>query len=192
MTGPDPPPITRYPHSPSVQTLSPSFVHPRFFPKPESYNFLCHSAWTLTDFLTVIDIFLSLGILSLPVFITFFFFFWPLCMACRILVPQPGIESAPRQEEPRVLTSGPPGKAHLASSRFLTPGLHLPTRTPLVTSCWLAFALVLLRTTHSTQGGLLHPCRQSRPLRPLLRTVPGMLRGYEGCRNEGPQTDQVA
>ena len=75
MTGPDPPPITRYPHSPSVQTLSPSFVHPRFFPKPESYNFLCHSAWTLTDFLTVIDIFLSLGILVSSSLYHFFFFF---------------------------------------------------------------------------------------------------------------------
>ena len=25
----------------------------------------------------------------------FFFFFWPLCEACGILVPQPGIEPAP-------------------------------------------------------------------------------------------------
>ena len=39
------------------------------------------------------------------------FFFWPHCMACRILVPWPGIEPCPLQWKCRVLTTGLPGNS---------------------------------------------------------------------------------
>ena len=38
-----------------------------------------------------------------------FFFFWPYCVVCEILVPQAGIEPRPRQWKHGVLTTGPPG-----------------------------------------------------------------------------------
>ena len=46
---------------------------------------------------------------------------WPPHMACRILVPQPGIEPVPLQRKHRVLTAGPPGKSwYLGSKRGKT------------------------------------------------------------------------
>ena len=41
----------------------------------------------------------------------FYLFFWPRHVACRILVPWPGIEPRPRQWKRRVLTTGPPGNS---------------------------------------------------------------------------------
>ena len=38
-------------------------------------------------------------------------FFWPCCLACRILVPRPRIEPRPRQWKPRILTIRPPGNS---------------------------------------------------------------------------------
>ena len=40
----------------------------------------------------------------------FFFFFFG-CMACGILVPQPGMEPAPHALEGKILTAGPPRKS---------------------------------------------------------------------------------
>ena len=40
-----------------------------------------------------------------------FFFFWPCCVACGILVPQPGIAPVPLQWKHLVLTTGPPGNS---------------------------------------------------------------------------------
>ena len=37
----------------------------------------------------------TLSVYDLTVLCLFFFFFWPYCMACGILVPQPGIKPAP-------------------------------------------------------------------------------------------------
>ena len=45
-------------------------------------------------------------------------FCWPYLAACRILVPQPGMEPLPLHWECRFLTTGPPGKS-LLISRFL-------------------------------------------------------------------------
>ena len=41
----------------------------------------------------------------------FFFFFWPHCGACGILVPRPGIGPTPSHWKLRVLNTGPPGKS---------------------------------------------------------------------------------
>ena len=41
-----------------------------------------------------------------------FFFFWPHCVMCRILVPQPEIEPAPFVVKFGFLTIGPPGESH--------------------------------------------------------------------------------
>ena len=41
--------------------------------------------------------------------------FGPRRAACRILVPQPGVEPRPLQWKCRVLTTGPPGKSHEAA-----------------------------------------------------------------------------
>ena len=47
-----------------------------------------------------------------PHLVLFFFLnFWPRCTACRILVPQPGIEPAPPALEGGILTTGLPGKS---------------------------------------------------------------------------------
>ena len=47
------------------------------------------------------------------IFVCLFCFsdFWPFGKACGILVPQPEIEPAPPAVEPRVLTTGSPGKS---------------------------------------------------------------------------------
>ena len=42
-----------------------------------------------------------------------FVLFWPCQMACRILVPQPGIEPGPLQGKRWILTMGPPGSYHI-------------------------------------------------------------------------------
>ena len=46
----------------------------------------------------------------------FSFSFWPHRAACRISVPQPGIEPGPRQWKPRILTIRPPGNSQ--NSKF--------------------------------------------------------------------------
>ena len=48
-----------------------------------------------------------------------FFCVWPCCMACGIIVLQPGIEPGPRQWKQWVLTTGPPGNSPL--SLLLSP-----------------------------------------------------------------------
>ena len=52
---------------------------------------------------------------SILVFFCFFFWcclFWPHHAACRILIPQPGIEPRPCQWQHQVLIAGPPGNSH--------------------------------------------------------------------------------
>ena len=44
-------------------------------------------------------------------FILFKKIFWPYCTACRILVPQPGIELMSPTMEVEVLATGSPGKS---------------------------------------------------------------------------------
>ena len=39
------------------------------------------------------------------------FLFWPHYAACKILVPQPGIEPTPPAVEAQSLTGGPPGQS---------------------------------------------------------------------------------
>ena len=51
-------------------------------------------------------------------FFLFLFLIWPHLMAYRILVPQPGIESGPRQWKCRVLTTGPPGNSLVSLLNF--------------------------------------------------------------------------
>ena len=41
-----------------------------------------------------------------------YFFFWPCCKACRIVVPQPGMSPAPCSASTGVLTIGLPGKSY--------------------------------------------------------------------------------
>ena len=48
-----------------------------------------------------------------------FCLFWPHCTACKISVPQPGIEPGPRQWKPRILTTRPPGDPLLNSFKLL-------------------------------------------------------------------------
>ena len=43
-----------------------------------------------------------------------FFFLWPHCVACRILVSWPGVEPGPRQWRRHVLTTEPPGNSQQA------------------------------------------------------------------------------
>ena len=57
-----------------------------------------------------------LGLCSLLHF-RFFFFFWPCCMACGILVSEPGMDPCYLQWKLRILTTGLPGKS-LLHSRF--------------------------------------------------------------------------
>ena len=44
-----------------------------------------------------------------------FFFFWPCHTPCWILVPHQGSNYRPLHWQPRVLTTGPPGKSHNCS-----------------------------------------------------------------------------
>ena len=48
---------------------------------------------------------------SIFLYFILFYFFWPHRVACRISVPQPGIEPRPRQWKPRILTTRPPGNS---------------------------------------------------------------------------------
>ena len=48
---------------------------------------------------------------TIVIFWVFFGFFWPYCMACRISVPQPGINPCLLKWKHRVLTTGLPGKS---------------------------------------------------------------------------------
>ena len=43
--------------------------------------------------------------------VLFYYYFWPLCSAFRILVSQPGSESGPQQRKCQVLSAGPPGNS---------------------------------------------------------------------------------
>ena len=52
-------------------------------------------------------------------FLSFFFFSWPCCVACEILVPWPGIKPRPQQWKHGVLTIGPQGNSLFPWNSFL-------------------------------------------------------------------------
>lgn len=69
---------------------------------PESKGFrMTNTAGSLGDMVTTFDKFTTNS----------FFFFWLLHMACRILVPQPGIETVPHCGGSKSLTTEPAGKS---------------------------------------------------------------------------------
>ena len=51
-------------------------------------------------------------------FTSILFFFWPCCMVCGILVPQPATEPGPQQWKCWVLTTGLPGNSLYVPSLF--------------------------------------------------------------------------
>ena len=71
--------------------------------------------------------------------------YWPYCMACRVLVPRPGIKPAhskPPHWKSGVLTTGPQGGPQVFGSGGRDTGSHC------IGLVWWIFALVTLSVHH--------------------------------------------
>ena len=87
--------------------LSPVLIY--LFPQLESQTLLFQNDGFMQSFYFLFILIFKLLLLLLLLL------FWPRWVACRILVPWPGIEPGVRQWEHWVLTTGPPGNSHMQS-----------------------------------------------------------------------------
>ena len=96
--------------------------------------------------------------LEVSLFVCLFFmfvcFFWPRCVACRILLPLPGIEPGPRQWKHQVLTTGPPGnslaRVFKASPKYVIIP-HLSPYHSVDFFSWKFISLNILRISYYTR-----------------------------------------